>query len=388
MAGVAAVALSAQTPAQFFDDSVLHDIWLEINPADWAALKANFMENTYYRCHFSWNTTTVRDVGVRSRGRGSRSGVKPSLLVDFPRYQSSRRFLGLRRVVLRNLIQDPPLLRERLAFKLFERLGFPASREAFARLHVNGEYAGLYLMVEPIDAEFLQSRFGQSNGYLYEYNWLFPYNFEDLGPDAAQYSPDPFEPKTNEKNPDPYPLVEMIRTANHSRDEDFIREMSVYLDLKKFAAYLAVENYIAETDGLLGDAGLNNFYLYRFAGTRRFEFLPWDKNATFAQPEHSIWYNVGQNVLVRRLLAVPEMKSAYLGALWLCAKTAGGAGGWLEGEAVRLYNQIRTAARQDALKPQSNDEFETAVNALLWFIRERELFVQDRLRAEGFVAPR
>ena len=35
----------------------------------------------------TWNGMTVRDVGIRSRGRGSRSGNKPGLRVDFDRYR-------------------------------------------------------------------------------------------------------------------------------------------------------------------------------------------------------------------------------------------------------------------------------------------------------------
>ena len=38
---------------------------------------------------------------------------------------------------------------------LFARLGLPAPREAHTRLYVNGEYAGLYSIVEAVDKVFL-----------------------------------------------------------------------------------------------------------------------------------------------------------------------------------------------------------------------------------------
>src|SRR6266446_1964132 len=57
LAAVFPVASLAQTPTltpdpadRFFDDSVLHDISLAINSRDWDALKANFLDNTYYPC--------------------------------------------------------------------------------------------------------------------------------------------------------------------------------------------------------------------------------------------------------------------------------------------------------------------------------------------------
>ena len=44
---------------------------------DWAKLKASFQENTYYPADVRWEGVTVRNVGIRSRGFGSRSSTKP-----------------------------------------------------------------------------------------------------------------------------------------------------------------------------------------------------------------------------------------------------------------------------------------------------------------------
>src|SRR5262245_38550237 len=91
---------SAQTtpdPADaFFDDSVVHEIRLAINTKDWNTLKSNYLLNDYYPCDFKWGSVTVRNIGVRSRGTGSRSGVKPGLRVDFDRYTTNQKFLGLK----------------------------------------------------------------------------------------------------------------------------------------------------------------------------------------------------------------------------------------------------------------------------------------------------
>src|SRR6186713_1783252 len=65
--------------AALFDDGQLQDIKLVVNPRDWADLKADFQLNTYYPAHFIWRDRIVRNVGVRSRGTGSRSGTKPGL---------------------------------------------------------------------------------------------------------------------------------------------------------------------------------------------------------------------------------------------------------------------------------------------------------------------
>ena len=266
-------ARAQQVPADaadLFDDSQLQEIRLVVNPRDWADLKASFQLNTYYPAHFVWRGQTVSNVGIRSRGTGSRSGVKPGLRVDFNRFDPSQHFLGLKSVVLRNNVQDPSQLHERLAMRLFTQLGLPAPREAHARLYVNDEYAGLYTVVEAIDKAFLADRFGQDGGYLYEYDYDPadpPYRFEYRGPQPSLYSPKPFKPVTHEMDPDPQPLANLARAIAETPDADFVRVLSGYLDLERFAAHVAVEAFLTDTDGVLGDWGMNNFYLYRFAGT-------------------------------------------------------------------------------------------------------------------------
>src|SRR5215216_5682979 len=86
--------------AAFFDDTVLHEIRLEINTKDWTALREHFLDNTYYPANMRWNNQVVRAIGIRSRGTGSRSSVKPGLRVDFDRFTTGQKFLGLRSFIL------------------------------------------------------------------------------------------------------------------------------------------------------------------------------------------------------------------------------------------------------------------------------------------------
>ena len=107
----------------FFDDTVLHEIRLAINSKDWHTLKSNYLANDYYPCDFKWGSHIVRNVGIRSRGTGSRSGVKPGLRVDFDRYTSNQKFLGLKSFVLRNNTQDQSNMHERLSMLFFRTDG-------------------------------------------------------------------------------------------------------------------------------------------------------------------------------------------------------------------------------------------------------------------------
>ena len=89
----------AQTADQLFANQSLQRLDLWVHTADWNKLGTEFQTNAYYPADLAWNGQTVRNVGIRSRGRGSRSGTKPGLRVDFNRYASDQRFLGLKSLV-------------------------------------------------------------------------------------------------------------------------------------------------------------------------------------------------------------------------------------------------------------------------------------------------
>ena len=103
---IAPVSAVAQGPDELFDDSVVKDVRITINSSDWTALTTNFTENTYYPCQLEVVGLTLSNVGIRSRGFGSRSGTKPGLRVDADRYAVDQTIAGEKSFVLDNLVQD------------------------------------------------------------------------------------------------------------------------------------------------------------------------------------------------------------------------------------------------------------------------------------------
>jgi hypothetical protein len=95
--------------------------------------------------------------------------------------------------------------------------GHRRSRNAFARLTVNGQYWGLYALVEPVSKPFLEARLGEKSGTLFDYEWIYPYDFSWRGPAAESYVPLPFQPETNETKPDVADgLVSFIQAINET----------------------------------------------------------------------------------------------------------------------------------------------------------------------------
>ncbi len=404
LAGVAAALLSlgataaGQTASDFFDPSVLHEIRLTVHEQDWKTLRERYTENIYFPCEFEWRGVFAYDAGVRSRGYGSRNPVKPGLKVDFDRYAPNQTFLGLKSVHLKNAAQDPSMLKERLSMELFRRMGLPAPRVAHARVYINERYAGVFVVVESIDKRFLTRNFGENDGYLYQYEWDGPYNFDYRGSDPALYIPVPFKPETHEKDPDPLPLVEFIRTLNQTTDAEFPDALAGLVDLRVYLTQVAIESFLGEMDGIVGDSGLANFYWYRFEGKNWWQFLVWDKDNTFHDPERPILKNADTNVLMKRTVAVPELRAAYLEALAKTLAAAGGEDGWLEQEIPRQAEQIRGAVYEDPLRqcsreifgpigPCTNEDFERVVAYMAKYTRERREFIRRELEAAGYVWP-
>lgn len=389
----------APDPADpFFDDNVVHEIRLEINTKDWNTLKSNYLANDYYPANFKWGSETVRNVGIRSRGNGSRSGVKPGLRVDFDRYTSNQKFLGLKSFVFRNNTQDQTGMHERVSMLFFKRQGVLASREAHARLYINSVYSGLYTIVEAVDKNFLQKNLGEDGGTLYKYDYNandLPYYFEYKGSDPAAYVPSPFKPETNETDPQPAALVELIRTVTEATSTLFRQQMAQYLELTKFVKHVAIEAFLADNDGFNGNWGMNNFYIYRHLNQTMHTIIPWDKSNTFMDgPFYPILHNIAdvpeanRNRLMLRVLADPELKKLFLDTLDECARSAAeplvvapettptDARGWLERETEREYAQIRDAVLTDTTKTFTNDQFEAAVEAMRVFARQRSDYVK------------
>jgi spore coat protein H len=377
----AAVAVQAQTTDDLFNESVVQTLRITLHSRDWDTLRANFTSNDFYPADVTWNGLRVRNVGIRSRGLGSRNGVKPGLEVNFAHYSSRGQFLGLRALVLDNLTTDPSMIRERVAMAFYRRLGVPAPREVHANLYVNGQSMGLYVIVEPIDTVFLQRWLGENGGALYEYHWLTPYFATFLGEDLDLYPPF-FEPRTQENRStfDLFdPIRELFRMINSAPADSFRDSVNARLDLDSTLRLIAAEAFMAEWDGILGYAGLNNFYLYRPANSAQARLLPWDADHTFQAADYPLLAGAAENVLMRRILEDRALRARYFD-LVLEAVGAASSGDWLVNEITRDYLQIRDSVLADPLKPYRIEEFDAAYTELLTFARTRPAFVRSQVQ--------
>lgn len=380
--------MSAQTTAELFSNAALQRIDLELHSADWAKLKENFQTNTYYPADFIWNGQTVRNVGIRSRGRGSRNANKPGLKVDFDQYAINQEFLGLKSLVLDNLTQDPSGIHETVSMRFYERLGIPTPRETHVRLYVRGEFIGVYALVESVDKNFLARIYGtigedtQNDGWLYEFVWQDDWRFTDLGTELAPYKLR-FDATTHESRTDEEkfrPIQELVTLANQTPGERFVEVLGSRFDIPGFVRFVAAQSYLGDTDGFLGTFGVNNFYLYRLENQVKHVLIAWDTDNTFWGTTFPIRPD-DTNVLMQKLMRVPEYEALWYSELARANQLAE-ADGWLEAEIAGHLQLIDGAMHEDVYKPYSNNSYEGAASLLRSFARERISYVKCAL-AQG-----
>ena len=371
------LALAAAAPARahsqddLFNPDTIQELRLTINSRDLRDLRANFDKDTYYTADLQWRNLRVRSAGVRSRGNASRNPIKPALRIDFDRYVTGQRFLGLKSIVLKNLWQDGSMMHERIAMAFFARMGQPASRQSFCRLYINNELQGLYVIVESVDNSYLDRTLGEHAGYLYSYQFQGAFHGEYLGEEFEPYK-EKFQPQSHEKEGDSklyLPIHDWLRDSAAWR-----QRVARYIDLEQFMTHVAIEGFLAEDDGVLGVNGMNNFFLYRFPDSTRHRLLPWDKDGAFLVIDYSIFQRAHENVIFQRAYAYPDLRELYFQVLEAAARSAM-EDGWLEAEVMRVAELVAPAVEEDTRKPFSTEAFYESVAFMKEFAQLRSKLV-------------
>lgn len=185
--------------AYMFDGTVIRDLALEIPPASWDAINAEagvalddphdlstwwsicqyqLWPRSYYAGNLIFEGERFDGVGIHVKG-GCRSSrlltQKAALAINLewddpavPGCPAERRLHGLKKLVLNNMVEDPTYIREALGYGLLRAMDVPAPRTSYVRLTINGEYVGLYLLVEASTRGYYKRWFGERDGMAYE----------------------------------------------------------------------------------------------------------------------------------------------------------------------------------------------------------------------------
>ena len=220
-------------------------------------------------------------VAVEMKLKGSASfrplSGKSAFKIRFPK---AALFLGLRYITLNNMVEDPSMIHETLAYTAFRGAGVPASRTGYAYVYVDGEDYGVHLNIETLDRIALAKRFGafdEASQHLYESE----YEAEVVPGREWMFEID-------EGNGDRSDLEALVERVNSNGPSGWAQHVAPVADLGEMTRMWAVEKYIGQWDGYAGMEASwlpNNYYLYSDPNGV-FQMFPWGNDESFQQAYH------------------------------------------------------------------------------------------------------
>jgi CotH kinase protein/Invasin, domain 3 len=283
-----APAAGAATGAEaMYEPGTVDVIDLTLPPASVAKLEAEpeaeYVEGTFSLAETEGTPATVKaftapiTVGIRLKGSlGSLRSIHEKAAFKIKlNYVKGQKFLGLKKMTLNNMVQDPSMVHETMAYELFRANRVAGPHTGFAYVYVNGENFGLHLNIETMDQEALEARFGEFGPpqHLYE---------GEYGADVTAAAESKFEVDEGEEG-DRSDLEALVAAMAGSTPADFSERVAPLADLQEMVHQWAVEKYIGHWDGYAGQQGSywpNNYYLYSSA-TGVFQMLPWGTDQTW-----------------------------------------------------------------------------------------------------------
>lgn len=240
-----------------------------------------------------------RKVLVRYSGQTSIGQLKKSYTFEFA---DGQKFREHREYVLSAQNGDSTKLNSAIGFWAFRQAGLLAPAAEPAVVYVNGEYQGLYYLIEPIDADFFKIR-NQRLGALYE-----AFNGQKVGAHfsfAGGYDVRlGFESK-GEREGFYGDLEHLIKTLDMSTPETLPANIEPFLDVENYLRYLAVSVLLHNWDGYF-----NNMRLHLDPNIGKFQIIPWDvDNLLELHPTRSRLE--GANELSEKLLQVQAYRQRY-----------------------------------------------------------------------------
>lgn len=303
---------------------------------------------------------TVEQVGVRLRGNTSRMAAKKSFKVDFDAFEPGREWRGLACLNLNGQHNDVSVLRARLVHEMMREAGVPVSRTAHVRLYINGEYRGLYLNTEHIDAAWLAQRMDHAHGNLWKCTYPAPLQYE--GPNGSDYQFTPswssnrvYDLKTNETADDYSALARFVDVLNNTPLAELPCALEAVFDVEGYLRVAAAEILVGHWDNYIGNQ--NNYYLYERTTDGRIQYLPYDMDNTLGVQWFGNWANQNPYAwapdpgrpLYQRLMQVPAYRAQFTAHLAdLLANGFDGATWGARGE--ELIDLVADAAEEDVYR--------------------------------------
>ena len=336
-----------------------------------------------------YQPTTVTHGGrIYSDAEGKRRGVtsihypKSNYTLKFTRenkfQEPSQLFVNKRKLVLLGNFDDNSYLRPRLAFDVWNAMdpGHIQVNSYSAVVYANGEYLGLYTVVDMIDGHLMEDHGYDQDGDLFKAitaeadftltlgTAMTPKNSPHQGYVKKEGYPVYGQPGAWAK------MDDLVRFVAESDDATFRSEVGTRLDMRDYQDWWVFVTLILANDS----TAKNSYHYHSTAGPWR--YIPWDFNASFGQnwkttrmiPRDDISFDY-RNRLFKRMLAAPAIKGAidqrYAEVLTERVPKATVLG-WIDAYAAEIEPSARRDERKWSATYRSWPNFSTRTDFTTW----------------------
>ena len=319
----------------FYDSSLIRNVHLQFTQPDWQArLTSGRTTGSNVLCGLELdNGAALGGVGARYRGNSSfqLGGAKKSVNVQVDFTTATSRLLGYETFNLNNAAGDRTLLREVIYFNVMRRYA-PCPQASLVRLHINGEYWGLYSLIQQFDGDLVKEWFPSSSGD----RWRAPNigggggrpgggggggglasgasALSWLGTDIARYRNNYELKKASDETNAWKRLVHAIDVLNNTPEALRRDAVEDVLAVDSWLWFLVIENIFADDDSYWNKGADYAFYFEPESG--RMHPVEHDGNESFVARDVSLSPVAGATLSARpvisKLLTIPELRQRYL----------------------------------------------------------------------------
>lgn len=208
-------------------------------------------------------------------------------------YGSKQNFFGCDKISFNNFFFDKTMMKEFFALKLMDEMGLPTPEYGIAKLYINGNYYGVYAMVEAMDHSILERYYGVDKDELSSYlckpeGTRFLYEEIEADPSLLWEKDEDTLKDVEDMIPTVTEWVRRLNFLSNGMDfngqtlnvnsEEYLQLVNQVLDTDEVVKYFAVHSWLCQMDNMFD--GQKNFGLYVDKNGRAL-LVPWDYDLSF-----------------------------------------------------------------------------------------------------------
>tara|TARA_Y100000385_G_C13022672_1_gene606913 strand:+ start:62 stop:1285 length:1224 start_codon:yes stop_codon:yes gene_type:complete len=173
---------------------------------------------------------------------------------------------------------DKTFMRHKISYDIYREMSPTnvSAKSSYINVSINGNYQGLYVIMEEINASMIGLNKNDSLAMLFKGPPIFKKDIQESTKTSLNYYQQKY-PKIKDSNKQLY-IEKFIDFIFNSNDNEFAKNISNWIDLQNFIDWQIILLFSNNGDGLL-----KNFYLYKKNKDTPFRIAIWDYDHSYGR---------------------------------------------------------------------------------------------------------